>query len=364
MKLLLTLFIAFFTLSTATFAVPMGMIASQADGYGKTAEAAKKSALEALSHQILSKVDSTQNVIVTKSGGKSNIQFKSQTLLQSNLLFKGLEFETVKKNKDEFKTEVWLTHKAVLESVTYLEAQIPERLDGLSKAELLGVKNYSEMIEALLLQPNITEFIIEDKEARLKRVAEIKELLSLKLGNYGSVHIALPKQSGTKITIRSREYNSGEPIFLTPGTYEFKISKKGFYGIAGKFTLARGQNLYTAIDLVPKGGGLSTALKLQAKELKALSRDIETILLKYDITVDAGSANKLILDLNIEKNDQPPYLKRKIQMTLSVLENSKVSRSISQSKSFMAGKKTLEQKQRKTILKLLTKLLRKYRAGS
>ncbi len=364
MKFFILIFLGLIAFSTTTFAAPMGMVASQADGFGKTAEAAKKSALEALSHQILSKVDSTQNVTITKSQGKSNIEFKSQTLLQSNLLFKGLEFETTKMGKTDFKSEVWLTHKAVRESVNYLETKIPERLDGLSKPELLETKGYTEMIEALLLQPNITEFIIEDKADRLKKVAKVKKLLGLKLGNYGSIYIDLPKHKASGFTIRGKKYKSGEAVFLTPGSYVFEIAKKGFYGIRGKFSLARGQNLYTSLDLVPKSGGIVTSLKLDSKDLSSLNKDIVRTLRQYDVTVKDGASNQLILDLEIEKNDQPPYLKRKLTMTLSLLEKGKVTKNLSLSKSFMAGKKTLKKKQRKTVLTLLHKLLRKYRAGS
>ncbi len=219
-KYLIFLVLSIFSLANPNFTI-------SAEGIGKTKQLAKKDALNAISQQIITKINSTQTSIKKSINGKLVSSFKSNITTKSNVLLKGISYLYTKKNNIQYATAIF-DYSALDITLKYLMSNInPKKIGTTRKYSDKKLKELIEMCnfaKAILYYPKVSEIypnFSTFKKIILKQLDESNK----RLDGYGSIELSTNVKNAS-ITIQNKKYKTDKEIFLKAGKHSIYMKKK------------------------------------------------------------------------------------------------------------------------------------------
>ena len=224
-----------------------------ATGVGKSEKEAKQEALNALSGQIITTVNTTQERVKTAQKGSFSSSVKNRSSHSSKTLLKGVEYAVFDTDKG-YKATATLSSEAIKESIDYLYVQLSKKeignAKGLSDQKLDDLLQKATLLKALLYYPRISSVLGVDIDQMKSNLQRREKLLHHRRGDYGSIVIDTGDKKAI-VKIENKTFKNGEEIFLTPNKYSIRVSKKGYKSTQITKRIVAKKYDYKQVDLVP-----------------------------------------------------------------------------------------------------------------
>ena len=344
----------FLILSIFSFANPNFTIS--AEGIGKTKELAKKDALNAISQQIITKINSTQTSTRKSINGNLTSSFQSNITTKSEVLLKGVSYLYTKKKNVQYATAIF-DYSALDATLKYLMSNINPKQIGTTRKynneklkELIIMCNFAKAIlyypRVSVIYPNATSF----KNIILKQLDETNK----RLDGYGSIELSTNVENAS-ITIRNKKYKTDKEIFLKAGKYSVYMKKQNHKTIKLTFNLSSGEYLEKKVNFIKK---INTKIPIQVSidgidDFNLKTRKFKKILSNYNMKMVDKSDLSLKFYYEEEIQKSGVFIRVKTNMELEVYKNNDFLKKYTSSKRFKASKKSLDKKQKDNIMHLL-----------
>ncbi len=321
MRLLLVLLI---------FCFSFGEVLISAKGLGKTVKEAKRDALREISQTILSKVVSSIEVEKRLEGSKFSKKVISNISVSSDLILKGVEFSKPRKRGKYYEVVGYFTRDSLRDTVDYLKSKVYHRLENLSRAQLRRALEYSYYLMALLT--------FAGDEEEIKKLKSYQEEILRRLNSGVVSFLVYPEDA--KVFLNNRRVKTFTPIYLREGEYSFKVERKGYRGVRGRFYIAKGETLSIPVRLVPKFK--SKVEVFTFSQDPKLREVLEASLRDYGIKVTDNPkvGNAFFLTYRDEKTKVDEYTKHTLFVFLSAYKDGKLYRRVKAKVSFVTTEET------------------------
>lgn len=257
-------------------------------GYGATKQKAKEEALRALSESVVSKINSSYHKKEHVSNKNYTVTQDVDLKINSDIIFKGVTYESVPSGSKEVEVRAILSDKALDETIEYILSMVEGDNTQLSKDKLKEQRIYIGHLFALL---ELTKgYQGSYPYATFKKQLNTLKDQNNKALNYGRLIII----SDGEITVDGNKIKSGKMYYYAPGTFHYSVVKKGCVKESGSLHLYSAKETKKMVSLVCKSGKVkSFSLKVDRAYVEMLSSAVE----KYGYSVNNKSTNSIEVSL-------------------------------------------------------------------
>lgn len=319
--------ITLFTLLFLTSFVSSNVVfAFSAEGYGESAEEAKKNAYSALSQKILAEISTELSQTVTDNNGEVSRSGEKKVALSSEIILKGVEYQNIDKSFfGNFSVTAVLTPAAFTQTLTFYDQSTEFDPMGVSQTYLKKLDRLTSMWQAVLqITPNYIDGLSLNKHNLLTKRKFIDGLMT------ASLIKVVPIPTTANLFINGENQPTNEPIIVSPGEHSIELVLKDFKPIKKNIFVNQGQSKQLVEELI--------SLKVTQQRVKIVidatlngliqSSNIETILTNFDWQADPESPYEYRVSGFYDKNQIGDFIRYQFDFDIGIYKNNRKLRKV------------------------------------
>ena len=316
----------------------------ESSGTGETEEKARQAALRALATllfvQVNAETSATTSVNRRGSDEVTQSSLSDDFSAVASLSAIGVMFSPARRlSGGKLEVTASLDVAAVRATITNLRNLADRNPKTLTPVERSNGVISARQLVSLLLSPGMKE-VVSDWEETYHHAQERQKVWEQHTGNFGTLIFQLPDSFAAPpediaLTINSQPYAYSPEIYLPPGNYRVSFTSPGHNVVTAKARIRTRKKERLRINIIPLPKETLTVLLQMDATLEPYRRDIETLLLDYNVIVSGSSGTQakrnapddwlLALEATSESNEIiKGFPQRLVRVHASFARNAKV----------------------------------------
>lgn len=232
-----------------------------AQGWGDTPQTAQKQALQELTQQVYTAVQSDIRIQQTLEQNQMQRSVNSLIHLQTEGFFQAVHYSAPYEDLGQITVHASLDAEGVKKTIQQLKQNLALNLNSLSRNQLEHALLQAQFLNNFLniLPPGLVNLQVEKEHAQQLRQQLYRQL------NYAQLRLYIQPQNA-QLTLGHQQVDHLKNLLIPAGEIPFKILAEGYHKREGRWFLSAGENQQRTIALIPI---LSGNIEIETRGYKA-----------------------------------------------------------------------------------------------